>query len=480
MAKIFEIKQQIDQKRAAMKALMTRAETEKRDMTEGEDGEFETLKADMAKLKKQVGRLEDLAEDIDSAEEEDADELDMEEDDDEDRDCDTKGKRSTPAAGRITRKSTPRQVVEIRQAAAVHTRKHEYSLMRAIRGLSNKKAPKLDGLEAEWSREVEIQTKRKAEGFFLPHHFGRPDLAERHVQFDREKRTLSLTTGAGGIPVVTEPTLIEFLYNRCKVMDAGATIISDMVNKFSLPRMSSTSTSYWVSEGGAPSSSNPTLDQVTFTPQTLADSVVLTRKFIMQNSTSAEMLVRTDVTRQIALGIDYAALNGSGSSNQPLGIFQDPSVGSVEISANSGAPTWTAIVSLETLVSSANADVGKLSYMTNANGRGTLKTTPKIAASPSYPIFLSENGECNGHPLHMTNQIPTNFTQGSGTALCGVAFGNWADIAVALFGATDILVDPYTMSTSGGVIVNIFQDADIHLRHEASFATLLFSNNQAA
>jgi HK97 family phage major capsid protein len=193
-----------------------------------------------------------------------------------------------------------------------------------------------------------------------------------------------------------------------------------------------------------------------------------------QASVSAEQVVRADLSRQVALAIDYASLNGSGTSNQPLGIQQNGSITTLQpYGANSGNPDWGGIVAQETAVAIGNADVGSLSYMTSCAGRGKLKGVVKNAGT-GYPIYLCENNQVNGYPLLATNQIPSNLTVGTSTDVTNMTFGNWSDLAIALFGALDILVDPYTGSSSGTVRLCIFQDADIKVRHEASFCNLLF------
>ena len=443
--KLFELRQLIAAKKKELRAIASKIETENRDATEAEVTDAAKLRADIDALMARVETLEKM----------DADE-------DEPEEPAPAPERAGKPAATSTRAVTPAK------APAVHTRKHVYSLMRAIRGMSDKHNPRFDGMEKEWSDEMAIRSGKKPEGFYMPHHFGNPEAAE--------KRALSLTTGAGAIPTITEASMIEYLYNRAMLMQAGATVLTDMHNKFSLPRLSTTSTAQWVTEGNAPAGSNETLDQVPFTPQTIASFVDLTRKFIMQDSTDAEGMVRADIAKQIALGIDAAGLVGSGTGPTPLGLFNNTNVPVISLGANSGPPTLNAIIKMETSVAAANADLGKLAYMTSAPGRGSLKTTVKNAAA-GYPVYLCEDNEVNGYPLHCTNQIPSTFTQGSGTGLTGMVFGNFADLVIALFGATDILVDPFTGSSSGTVRIAAFQDADIHNRHDLSFANLIFNPN---
>ena len=60
------------------------------------------------------------------------------------------------------------------------------------------------------------------------------------------------------------------------------------------------------------------------------------------------------------------------------------------------------------------------------------------------------------------------------SALFIIAFlGNWNDLLIGMWGALDILVDPYTYSKSGGLLVRALQDVDIAVRHAESFAAML-------
>jgi hypothetical protein len=44
---------------------------------------------------------------------------------------------------------------------------------------------------------------------------------------------------------------------------------------------------------------------------------------------------------------------------------------------------------------------------------------------------------------------------------------------VARFGAMDLLVDPYTLSSSGGIQIVVLQDVDIKTRHDESFCKIV-------
>jgi hypothetical protein len=51
-------------------------------------------------------------------------------------------------------------------------------------------------------------------------------------------------------------------------------------------------------------------------------------------------------------------------------------------------------------------------------------------------------------------------------------FGNFGDLIIGQWGVLDVLVDPYTLGTSGGIRIRLMQDVDIAVRHAESFAVL--------
>lgn len=369
--------------------------------------------------------------------------------------------------------------------------KHDYSLLRAYRcALGIEKG----GLEGEVHREIEIRSKRPAQGFYIS--WG---LVSRSQRPAAEQRTLNAgaagflgSTGSGGgsIANILGTELIELLRNKMVSYRMGARVLNDMTGgTFSLPKQTAASTSYWVAEGTAPTASNQTTAQVTWTPKTVGAYVDITRRFILQTNLAAEAFAREDLARQIAIAMDYAGLNGSGAGQQPLGLLQDPNVPTYAIGTNGGAPSWTMAVGLEKLVAQANADFGKLGYVTSNAGRAVMKTTPKVGST--FPIFIWENdrvneqdrfapaeGMVNGYRAMATQQIPSNLSKGSSNgSLTAVIYGNWDSMTFAFWSGLDLLVDPYTGSSSGTLRIVAMQDADIQFRYENGFSICNDMNN---
>lgn len=340
----------------------------------------------------------------------------------------------------------------------------EFSFLRAINALVNptdRKAQELAAFERECSDAVASKLGRAANGFFVPLEVQRRDLTVG-------------TPAAGGYTVSTDllsQSFIERLVNRMAVMSMGAQLLTGLVGNIAIPRQTGGATAYWVSEGSSPTESQQTFDQVTLSPKTVGAFTDISRKLLLQSSIDVEAFVRSDLATVLALAIDLAAINGSGSGSEPRGILNTTGIGDVAGGTNGAAPTWAHMVSLETLVAVANADVGRMGYLTNAKVRGKLKQTFTNATYGERPVW--DGDAVNGYRAVVSNQVPSNLTKGTSIGVCSaIIFGNWADLIIGQWGALDIMTDPYTGSTSGTVRVVALQDVDIAVRHPVSFAAM--------
>jgi HK97 family phage major capsid protein len=328
-----------------------------------------------------------------------------------------------------------------------------YSLLRAINRLANHQP--LDGVEAEVNAELAKKNGKGATGFYVPYD----------VIYGRAKRALDTTTGTGDIGIDLQgANFIDLLRNQLVIGRLGATVIDGVQGKFAMPKQTAGATAYWVAEAGAPSASNQTIGQVNFAPKTLAAYTDITRQFANQTSNSAEQLVVSDLSQQLAIEMDRVALAGSGSANQPTGILSTNGIGNVQFD---GVPSFGDMVDLESAVATANVNITRGGYVTTPRLVGELKQTPRISGAAAG--FIYENGQVNGYTALSSNNVPS--AQSSGGYRNTVIFGNWTDLVVALWGnGVDITIDPYSLSTSGGLRVVAMQDLDIEVRHAESFA----------
>lgn len=337
-----------------------------------------------------------------------------------------------------------------------------FNLLRAMHALANPNdanARNAAGFEFECSQAVGKLVGRSAGGIYLPSEVQRRDLTAG-------------TANAGGYSVATELRgFIDILRNSMVIDRAGAVFLSGLQGNIAIPKLSGSGTAYWVAENGAPTESQQILAQVTMSPKTVGAFTDISRQLLLQSSLDVQNMVTTDLATIVGLGIQAAAINGSGSSNEPLGIL--PAITASQIGGTNGAaPSWANIVGLETDVATNNADVGTMGYLTNAKVRGKLKTTEKFATTNGQPIWDATTTPLNGYAAHVTNAVPSNLVKGNSSVASAIIFGDFSSLVIGLWGATDILVDPYTGGAAGTVRVRVLQSCDVALRHLESFATM--------
>jgi len=322
-----------------------------------------------------------------------------------------------------------------------------FSFLRAINYLANptdRAAREAAAFEIEASDAAAVKLGRQSRGITIPQDVLRRDLNVG-------------TASAGGNLVATDldaGSFIDLLRNASALDQAGATVLTGLTGNVAIPRQSGAGTAYWVAESGAPSESQQTIDQVSLTPKTVAAFTDYSRRLMLQSSLDVENMIRTDLATVLALKIDLSGLYGTGSNSEPLGLKLTTGVGTEDFAAD--APTFAEVVAMESDLATANALLGSPVYLMNAAMRGNLKTTKKDAGSG---IFLMENGEVNGYAGVLSNQVAAN----------DLWFGNFADLIIGYFSGLDLMVDPYTHSTSGTVRVVAMQDVDIAVRHPESF-----------
>lgn len=348
----------------------------------------------------------------------------------------------------------------------------QYSLLDAVRAqLPEYQRQGVGRFELEVSAELAKRAGKTVRGVMVPH-------------FALAKRDLTTATGdtykAGNL-VATDllaDQFIDVLRNVSVTIGLGARVLTGLVGNVSIPRKTAGAAVQWVSEGNAPSEADLRFDQVQLSPKTAASYVEFTRKLLLQSTPSIEELVRMDLIQSIASAVDLAALAGNpdatATPNTPRGIIYTSGTGSVAVATNGSAPTWAHVVGLAREVAVDNAAIGSLAYVTNEKVRAKLAQTPKQSSGVEGNFILTDAAPDRlfGYKLAITNAVPSNRTVGGGSNLSDMIFGNWQDLILGFWSGVDVLVDPYSLSTSGGVRVTAFQDCDVAVRHAESFATV--------
>lgn len=329
-----------------------------------------------------------------------------------------------------------------------------YSFMNALRVLANpedKAARDAAAFEIECSRAAAEAYGKSPKGLIVPND----------VLADRAFGTGSSAANTGGGAAIATNLLagsfIDILRKRAWVM-RRARSLAGLVGNVDIPKQTSTTQAYWVGEGGAPTAGQPGLDQISFTPKTVGAYTDITRRLLKQATPDAEAIVRDDILKVMALEIDRVAIYGTGGEFQPKGLKNYSGINAQDF-ATAGQPSFAELVGMETQIALDNADVDSMSYAFNAAIRGHAKTTLKFPGVNGAQTIWEPGNTVNGYATDVSNQIASG----------DVFFGNWMDLVVAMWGGLELTVDPYSLSTSGGLRIIALQDIDLNLRRVESF-----------
>ncbi|MDH5761264.1 MAG: phage major capsid protein, partial [Gemmatimonadota bacterium] len=296
---------------------------------------------------------------------------------------------------------------------------NRYSIARALRiaaggesGRGTREMEIHDSLSAAISRGV--GHTRTIQGFLVP--------------LDIRGALDGGTATAGQELVYTRPgSFIDGIRARSVVGSLGATMLQTPLPTAE-PRVDTDVTVTWVGEdpGSDLTDTEPVLGSVSYALHTLACTVPYSRQILAQTlgMSAVDRVVARAAEGAIAAELDRVAINGSGVSNEPLGLMGTSGVGVVSIGTNGGAPTYDHIVDLEADVAVSDAEAAQMGFATTPGVRKILRKTERAAGSG----MVWDRGGMLDRPGAVSTNIPSNLTKGTGTNLHAILYGNWADL----------------------------------------------------
>jgi HK97 family phage major capsid protein/HK97 family phage prohead protease len=307
------------------------------------------------------------------------------------------------------------------------------------------------------------------EGFTLPEDMSLGNMAEDNdlnsAAMNRvldEVRLLKrgLSAGVqnlGGYLIGTDlltGSLIEFLRVRTVVANMGITNLDGLVNNVAIPRVTGTGSVFWLAEGATVTASTQAFGQLTLVPHRLGADTFYTKQLLNQASISVEAFVRNDLVAAQAVELDRVYLNGSGIAGEPIGIFNTVGVGTVTYSAT---VTLAKLLTQESDVATANADIGAQAWLFSPAARAKLKAA--VAFQNTASPLWDNNNMVIGYPAMMSNNLPSNKS----------ILGVWSDFIAARWAGLDVVVDPYSLKKSEQIEVTMHQWVDCGIRHPVAF-----------
>jgi HK97 family phage major capsid protein len=329
-----------------------------------------------------------------------------------------------------------------------------------------------EGAEIEAHQEIFRKTQEYpngsaalGQGLLLPSNMSSG--TRKGVVGSKQRDSLAGDYVTGGALISPQffPT-IDLLRNMPALARAGATFLGGLMGDAVFPRQEGPTTGQSVAEGAALLEYDQAFGQVRMTPHRVGTFQRYSRLMLLQPTYDFAAMVMRDHLAVIALYIDEMGLNGSGGQDQPLGIMNQPGIGTVTF-GGSASTAYQKIIAMETAIRKANI-YDEVSFVTTSVARGTLRVTPAtltgstVVSGASQAIWTSVNGEeeCVGRPAVDTQQVVGDRI----LALVGryVILGQWGGLAIVLDTLSRAEYDEYKLS------INTY--IDVALRHAQAVA----------
>ena len=257
-----------------------------------------------------------------------------------------------------------------------------------------------------------------------------------------QRADIQATVATAGQENVAEDKLgiLEPLRANLILVQAGASYMTGLIGNVSIPVYSGSNVG-WTGEIDAAANGVGSFSEVTLDPKRLTAYIDVSKQFLIQDSNSAEEMLKRDIVDAISNKLEATILGSeAGSTTKPAGLFNG-------VTADEATVTFADVVGMESTLETANVS-GNIKYIVSPAAKAVLKTTEKSANSG---IFLMEDGEVNGYSVLSTSAVASK----------GVIMGNWADYVIGQWGGIDLTVDPYTQAASGKVrlVINAYFDA---------------------
>lgn len=304
------------------------------------------------------------------------------------------------------------------------------------------------GRELEIEQELARRSNQQAQGIRVP------------LEYFETRAAQTTANSAAIVPDDFRPEMFTSALTAATVMQTmGATVLTGLTGNVIIPRETGSPNVGWVNENEALPTGNATFDNLSLEPHHVGAITEISRQLIMQASSAADAILRSMLSRNIALEIDRAAIAGSGTGAEPRGILNDAAVPKIAFATDLFTTTANMI---------AKADLSNVGATRSFLGTNGVKGDAiKVRSTDNHPIPLSET--FHSEATRFSNQVPSN--RGTAKDEHALIYGDWADFLIGIWSQLDILVNPYaeTAYSKGNILIRAMATVDFGVRRPASF-----------
>lgn len=228
------------------------------------------------------------------------------------------------------------------------------------------------------------------------------------------------------------------------------TVIHGLRSTTSVPVFNSSSTPAIVTETGSATEILTTTESADLTAYTVRVVTEFSRQALIQSVPDLDAAFRRQLSAAIFNKVEQVILAGTGSDGEPTGIVQRSDVNIIAAGTDGAALAWSHLAALEKDAHTGNIAPGASSFVVNSKVNAALRTTTR---GTNLDYLMPEN-QVLGHPVQVTNNLPSNLTKGSGSNLSAAVFcSDWSQLCIGFYGAVDMTIDPVSKADQGKVRV---------------------------
>lgn len=430
MKKSHELKQERTAKLVAQRGLVTKAQTENREMTAEENSTFDALQTDADALSESITRAETF----------ERNELLL---------AGNTAIRLDGAGGGDGGEQNEKDKIQKR-----------FSIVRAIR-LAHP-GQKLDGVERE-VHEMGLKETRDAgvtaesdTGFSLPVSMLRAS-----------QQTVSQDAGAYGGALVQNnaPVIVDPLRPKLFLETLGAKFLAGLTGGDVPLVVGSDFAMQFLAEGAAISTQKKTYAGPSLSPKRAGSAVDISNRLLMQSSVDVEAMVMEGLRNGFTQLLEGESINGAGGVSitgllNYVGVLASTTVASA-------SATRALVLELQALIEQNNATENSLGYLMSPKLKAILKQKPIDAGSG---LFLLHDNLLDGYKTVATSLMP-ELNAGVNFPLI---YGDFSQMTIGQWGAINIKVNPYSADLSDSVRLTLNTHADMQIANPKAFAKNAF------
>jgi HK97 family phage major capsid protein len=272
-------------------------------------------------------------------------------------------------------------------------------------------------------------------------------------------RALTSTTASAGGDLTTS-TLAEVAEaaRPALVLDALGVPRREVggANALDFPIEQSFTLGGWQAENAAGPKLNPTIKTVTANPKQAIAYIEFTRNLRLQaNRGEAEKDLLGMLSRSASATLERGFLQGTGSQNQPAGLFTIQGKGAETFAG--ATPTRTELLAMVSDYVAAEGRLDRAAWI--CNGAMALGLMAAEAGTASGRYLLEPDAQGNprilGRPVGITNHAPAGKLMLFDPQSCRMVF----------WGPAFALMDRYSLDTSGGTRLVLYNVCDVVALH---------------